>query len=146
MNASNKPLKRFFYSDSSAEPYCVGHLRIDFGKEGDEYWSKFFEHTQTTALLTDDIRREINHHVHNLYNCGMLCHLQGMRSFCHARPEAIIGTAFDGYTNEYGFVTQDEHLTFYTLCRPLQGDYQAYIRIYIKHFEEQLNEYGASIP
>lgn len=146
MTASNKPPKRFFFPDSAAESFYVGHLRIDFGRDGDEYWSKFFEHTNTDTLLTEMLHNEINQHVHSLYNSGMLRHLKGMQAYCRVHPEAIIDGMDSGCTHEYGFCTQSEHLTFYIRCRPVTGDYQAYIRIYIKHFEEQLNEHGLHLP
>lgn len=143
MDASNKPLKDYFYSRSQAEPFCLGHIRIDFGKEGDEYWAKFFEHTHTSTLMTEALRKEANQHVQGLYQSGMTQRLKGMRGYCEAHPEAVIGTLPDGWNDEYGFVTHSENLTFYTRCRPICGDYQAYIYIYTRHFEEQLNERSA---
>lgn len=146
MAVSNKPPKRFFFLDSAAEPFCVGHLRIDFGRDGDEYWSKFFEHTNTDQLLTETLRKEINQHVHGLYSNGMLRHLKGMRDYCKVHPESILGSLPSSRNQEYGFITHGENLTFYTRCRPIRCDYQAYIYIYTKHFEEKLNEQSADDP
>ena len=34
---------KMFYSDGPAEDRCIGHLRGDFGKSGDEFWHSWFE-------------------------------------------------------------------------------------------------------
>ena len=33
-----------YYSGSNQENRCIGHIRGDFGKSGDEYWATFWEH------------------------------------------------------------------------------------------------------
>ena len=33
-----------YYSGSDLENRCIGHIRGDFGKSGDEYWATFWEH------------------------------------------------------------------------------------------------------
>ena len=140
MSASNKFRKEWFYSAPQTDPFCLGHIRIDFGRDGDEYWARFFEHSSTDKLMTDALRTEINQELRRLYGMGMTAHLKGMRSYCSAHPDAVLSVLWDGYTHEYGFRTESEHLVFYTRCRPISGDYQAYVYVYTRHFEEKLNE------
>ena len=140
MNASNMPLKDFFYTSTPAEPFCLGHIRIDFGKAGDEYWAKFFEHKYFDRLYNPELLTEINTELRRLYDLGMTRHLQGMSAFCRSNPEAVIGTLYDGWTKEYGFHTETEHLSFYIRCRPIRDDYQAYIYIYTINFEDIIND------
>ena len=33
-----------YYSGNDQDYRCVGHIRGDFGKSGDEYWATFWEH------------------------------------------------------------------------------------------------------
>lgn len=140
MNTSNMPLKDFFYTSTQAEPFCLGHIRIDFGSDGDEYWAKFFEHTHYNQLFRPELLSEINSELRRLYDLGMTRHLQGMMAYCSSSPEAVIGTLYDGWTKEYGFHTVTDHLSFYIRCRPIRGDYQAYVYIYTKNFEDIINE------
>lgn len=45
-----------FYSGSSREPDCVGHLRGYF--DGDHFWNTWFDHTYSYDLNADDFRAE----------------------------------------------------------------------------------------
>lgn len=139
MNSSNMPLKDYFYTTSQAEPFCLGHIRIDFGKNGDEYWAKLFEHTCFDQLYRPELLAEINTELRRIFDLGMTSYLQGMSAYCRSHPESIIGTLYDGCTKEYGFHTETDHLSFYIRCRPIRGDYQAYIYIYTKNFEDIIN-------
>ena len=140
MAASNKPKKEWFYSTPLTDPFCLGHLRIHFGRDGDEFWSSFFEHANTDSLMTGALHTEINQNMRRFYDMGITAHLKGMRAYCAAHPEAAIAVLWDGCTKEYGFRMESEHLTFYIRCRPIRGDYQAYVYVYTRHFEEKLNE------
>lgn len=90
--------------------------------------------------MTEELRKEVNLEVHKLYDAGLLRNLKGMCTYCRMHPEAVIGTLYDGWTKEYGFRTESENLVYYVRCRPIKGDYQAYIFIYTKNFEENFDE------
>lgn len=96
--------------------------------------------TNTRQLMTETLRMECNQQMKKLYEMGMTRHQKGLRTFCDAHSEAEIGILWDGWTREYGFREESENLVFYIRCRPIRGDYQAYIYIYTKHFEEKMNE------
>lgn len=44
-----------FYSDSPAEPRCIGHLRMDFGS-GQEFWTSWWR-TLHMRIMTAFLRQ-----------------------------------------------------------------------------------------
>ena len=42
-----------YYSGNDQDYRCVGHIRGDFGKSGDEYWATFWEHEGINAAGKD---------------------------------------------------------------------------------------------
>ena len=49
-----------YYSGSNQENRCIGHIRGDFGKSGDEYWATFWEHEGINVSAADP-RSGFNH-------------------------------------------------------------------------------------
>lgn len=88
--------------------------------------------------MTNALSAEINQSLRRFYDMGITAHLKGMRAYCTAHPEAEMATLWNGYSKEYGFRMESEHLTFYIRCRPIRGDYQAYVYVYTRHFEEKI--------
>ena len=42
-----------YYSGSDQENRCIGRIRGDLGKSGDEYWASFWEHEDINAARED---------------------------------------------------------------------------------------------
>lgn len=117
---------------------AVGHLRIDFGQHGKEFWHTWWprgkeewnstEFKETLSTLVDALRTD-----------GLLRDIDTMSSYCRANGGEIEG----GWTPCYGYVVETEHYRFCLRCIPARGNYNAYLtgydlRIPAQNLREQL--------
>ena len=116
-----------YYSDSDQEHKCVGHLRCDFGRDGDEFWTTFFPHN---GIPNDGgaFRRELNALV-SAFRKKLLRSRNHMRSYIqqhHALPLE------SGAVSVYGYQVTTDQYEYYIRCTPQPGYYDAYIYIYLR--------------
>lgn len=102
----------------------VGHLRVDFGQGGQEFWSTWWEHNHD-RLTTLEFKADLKRVVDELRRSGPLKDLKTMRSYCGSHG----GTIEDGGTT-YGYIAETEHYRYCLRCTPLPGHYQAYLYCY----------------
>ena len=102
----------------------VGHLRVDFGQGGQEFWATWWEHNHD-RLTTLEFKADLKRVVDELRRSGPLKDLKTMRSYCGSHG----GTIEDGGTT-YGYIAETEHYRYCLRCTPLPGHYQAYLYCY----------------
>ena len=91
----------------SADPTRIGHLRGDFGRTGEEFWTTWFDcHAE---LKTDAFRNEFNRLVNQLRERDNL--LADYRSMAALAPQN--GTKLESRPNEYGLVIQTDAHEYY---------------------------------
>jgi hypothetical protein len=112
-------------SESDLEIGCIGHLRADFGKNGDEFWATWEDHTP--ELKTDDFRDEFQDLINRLCAADLLESRTAMSDYCAKNPKA---TLIDGRENNYGFKIKTDKYVYYLRCFPLKGDYNLYCYAY----------------
>lgn len=122
----------YTYSQSQqieSQTGCIGHLRGDFGRTGDEFYSSWEDHR--AQHKTQEFQSEFDEVVNALRaegGCGLLQGRNRMMSFCREHPDA----AFQGnYCTEYGFRLDTAQHTYLLRCNPTQGDYNFYLYAYV---------------
>lgn len=131
--ASTEEAGLFYSQDAKdAELGTVGHMRVDFGRGGSEFWSTWWPHNEDT-LNTPEFKSEFQTFVDELRKTGPLRDLSAMSEYCCGHSDGKLG---DGSRGSYGFVAESEHSRYCLRCTPIQGDYNAYLYIYDKRQQE----------
>lgn len=122
-----------FYSDDEKdrELACVGHLRLDFGRGGREFWSTWQEHNGD-ELNVPAFKAELDAVVKELRECGPLKSLSVMSGYCSTYPAGSL----EGSGGSFGYITETERYRYCLRCTPRQGDYNGYLYIYDKRQQE----------
>ena len=116
-----------FYSDSPAEPRCIGHLRMDFGS-GQEFWTIWWPHaahahndnvfkTELDALikaLRKDLFKDRAHMYKYIAD--------------HVVPPLVESP------RTYGYCVHTEKYAYFIRCLPEPGNYNAYIYCYLEEY------------
>ena len=118
-----------FYSNtdknSPIEKACVGHLRGDFGKGGNEFWTTWWEHQP--ALSSQAFKSELQEVIDGLRDSGDIKNFNSMSSYCYQHPEAHI----KGQDSEaYGFRVAGKQFDYYLRLTVRHGDYNIYCYCY----------------
>lgn len=115
-------------SDQDEQLGTIGHLRIDFGKGGKEWWSTW--HPRGKAELnTPEFRNELDELVNELRKDGLPLHdLADMRRYCQSHGGGIEG----GWNQNYGYQVETDHYLYRIRCNPSPGDYHCYLTCFDK--------------
>ena len=108
-------------SEQDAQMGAIGHVRMDFGGSGKEFWHTWHPRG-SEDLNTPEFKAELQQVVDKLRET-VLKDLSSMRRFCHENGGKISG----GWTQNYGYVVETERYEYCLRCNPVQGDYQAYL-------------------
>ena len=120
-----KEHKTMFYSDCSPElrEACVGHLRMDFGRGGSEFYSTWWGNEN--ELNTNVFRQELDDVINALRKDGLLKKRSEMMKFCSENSHLPLGES-------RGFAVETEQHLFLFRCKPQVGDYDCYCYCYNK--------------
>lgn len=128
--------KELFYSQGEEQDRlsgCVGHLRLDFGRDDMEFWHTWHPHNEN-RLNTEEFKAELDEVVNELREQGPLKSRANMAYFCIDKGAMPL----DGKEYpQYGFTTESENYKYCLRCNPQNGDYNGYLYIYDKR-EQQL--------
>lgn len=117
MNLDIRPMtqaeRNYCYSWNSrlmAAAGCIGHLRGDMGREGNGFYTTWFDHQED--LKTQDFKTELDNLVNALrfdpaYG-SVLSRRSTLAAYCHAHPDGRITP--DG--NAYGFRLDTENYAY----------------------------------
>ena len=108
--------------ERDAELGTIGHVRIDFGSEGKEFWHTWWPRGDE-ELNSPEFKAELQKLVNELRETGPLKSLSAMSSYCAEHGGQIEG----GWRQNYGYVVETEHYRYCLRCNPSPGDYQAYL-------------------
>ena len=112
----------------------VGHVRMDFGQGGREFWHTWWPHNED-RFNTPEFKAELQEFVDALRVDGPLKNLSSMSSYCYKNGGIITA---DG--RNYGYIAETEHYRFCLRCNPTLGDYQGYLYCYDKRKQEMAQE------
>lgn len=120
-------LAEFFYSNSTAEPRCIGHLRGDFGSQGRKFWTTWWPHA-AEGHKTAEFKAEFQDFVNTLRK-SLLKDLPAMFKYIADHPVAPIE---DTSVRSYGYHVITGKYAYYVRCTPAPGQYHFYIYCYLK--------------
>ena len=127
----------WLYSDESkdAERGAIGHLRMDTGSSGKEFWTSWWPH-QNDKLNKEPFCSELDEVVNALRRPELpLSSLQEMQKFCykHGRDAEI------EFGRSYGFKIETADFQYMIRLPPQRGDY-SYIYCYDKAAQREFAE------
>lgn len=105
----------------------VGHVRMDFGRDGDGFWHSWWPRG-SEGLNTPEFKDELSQVVGQLRR-GVLKDFSTMLRWCHLHGGEIAGGVC---TQNYGYVVETERYRYCLRCNPVRGDYQAYLSCFDK--------------
>jgi hypothetical protein len=109
----------------------IGHLRMDFGRRGNEFWTTWFDH-DSGDLNTPEFKAEIDDVVNELREY-VLRDRASMRRFCRDSG----GELSENFgIRQYGYIVETEHYKYCLRCKPQEGDYDGYLWCYDKRIPE----------
>lgn len=100
----------------------IGHLRMDFGRSGDEFWHTWHPRGDE-ELNSPAFKAELTEVMNELRDFGPLGSLNAMYRYCGEHDGKIEG----GWRQNYGYVVETERYRYCLRCSPGQGDYHAYL-------------------
>jgi len=109
----------------------IGHLRMDFGKHGDGFWTTWFPHGHE-ELNTPEFKAEIDDVVNEL-RLSVLKDRASMRSFC-SDFGGEIGVNYG--IKQFGYAIETDHYRYCLRCKPMEGDYDGYLYCFDKRAQE----------
>ncbi len=126
----------FFYAlppEKDEELGAIGHVRIDFGYKGREFWHTWWPRGPE-ELNTPEFKEELGKVVNDL-RLGVLKDLPSMRRYCWGLENGAItgGTC----CQNYGFTLETDRYIYRLRCNPTEGDYQAYLGCFDKQAQKQ---------
>ncbi len=122
--------KDWLYScgdDADAERGCIGHLRGDFGRDGNEFWIGWFDHQD--KLKSADFQDELQSVVNALHEKGGL-----LSNFASMSRQCREGTYCD---DSFGFHGESKNYEYCLRCIPRRGDYNFYVYSYDKNAQRE---------
>ena len=137
-----------FYAQHPSEDEqlgTIGHVRMDFGKSGNEFWHTWHPRG-AEELNSPAFKAELQQVVDKLRE-DVLKNRFAMERFCYEHGGKING----GWTQNYGFIVETEHYQYCLRCNPSPGDYNAYLTCFDLDVQRQsmrqkeLDELGKSI-
>ena len=120
-------------AEKDSELGCIGHVRIDFGRDGDGFYHTWHPRGPE-EWNTQGFRGELTEVVDELRK-SVLHSLGEMSSYCYDHGGAITGGSL---TQNYGYVVETDRYSYLLRCNPVRGDYQAYLTC----FDRQIQEMG----
>lgn len=113
----------------SMQTGLIGHLRADFGSEGEGFFSTFFDFR--ASLKSDEFRAEFDEVINTLREGaqfgGILKDREAMRTYCKAHPESCIEAE-----GQYGFRMDTDNYSYMLRVNPHKGEYNLYCYCYVR--------------
>lgn len=121
--ASNREAGIFYAQEPDTDRMmgAIGHVRIDFGQSGKEFWHTWHPRGDE-SLNSTAFKEELTQVVDQLRDSG-LKDLRAMDRFCYEHGGKIDG----GWRQNYGYIIETENYRYCLRCSPGQGDYHAYL-------------------
>ena len=113
-----------FYAQHPAEDErlgCIGHIRMDFGRSGNEFWHTWWPRGPE-EWNNPEFKAELQEGVDELRQ-SVLKNRFAMERFCYGHGGKING----GWVQNYGYIVETEHYRYCLRCNPSPGDYNGYL-------------------
>lgn len=110
---------------------AIGHVRIDFGREGTKFWHTWHPRGPE-ALNSPAFQAELQKVIDRLRQ-SVLKNFSAMTSYCRNHGGEISG----GWVQNYGYIVETERYRYCLRCNPIAGDYQAYLTAFDLNVQRQ---------
>lgn len=100
---------------------CIGHVRMDFGRSGNEFWHTWWPRGPE-ELNSPEFKAELQKVVDELRQ-SVLKNRFTMERFCYGHGGKIPG----GWVQNYGYVVETERYRYCLRCDPSPGTYNGYL-------------------
>ena len=117
-------------AEQDAELGAIGHVRMDFGRRGTEFWHTWHPRGPE-ELNSPEFKAELQEVVDELRE-SVLKSYSAMTRYCHGHGGAIKG----GLVQNYGYIVETDNYRYCLRCNPVQGDYNAYLSCFDKRVQE----------
>ena len=122
--------------EKNEELGAIGHVRIDFGSSGEEFWHTWWPRGPE-ELNTPEFRAELGAVVNDLRK-GVLKDLLSMERYCWGSDGAIKGGTC---CQNYGFTLETERYIYRLRCNPIRDDYQAYLSCFDREAQKLTQDF-----
>ena len=122
--------------EKDAKLGCIGHVRIDFGRNGDRFYHTWHPRGPE-ELNTQEFKDELTEVVDELRK-SVLKDYASMTAYC---DKSLDGMISGGWVQNYGYIVETENYRYCLRCNPLPGDYHAYLTCFDKRVQE-MNQAG----
>lgn len=119
--------------EQDAELGCIGRVRMDFGRDGDEFWTTWHPRGDET-MNSPEFKAALTEVVNELRR-GPLKSLYGMSSYCYTH-----GGALGQNSRQYGYIVETPNYRYCLRCNPQRGDYNAYLTCFDLRVQRQQAE------
>lgn len=124
INFYNSSKDSFYSSDDPAKTKgLIGYLRADFGKDGNEFWTTFWD--KHPELKSQEFKNEFDAVIETLRK-DFLKDRNQFNKMCQAAPDCKI----EGEDNSYGMFVQTEHYEYAVRANVNMGTYDMYCYCY----------------
>ncbi len=110
---------------------AIGHVRMDFGRSGTEFWHTWWPRGPE-ELNTQEFKDELGEVVDELRK-SVLKGLGSMMSYCYTHGGEIEGGTC---CQNHGFVIETDRYLYRLRCNPVRGDYAAYLSCFDKQAQK----------
>lgn len=116
-----------FYRNDEDDSFCIGYLRGDHGRGGNEFWSSWFPNERNSGKSTPEFRADLEK-VMSVLRQEVLKDGKSSSAYCYKHPEAML-PGEDGY--RFGFKLETKGYRYYIRCTTNSDDY-FYVFVYEK--------------
>lgn len=123
---------------------CIGHLRGDMGRDGEGFYTTWFDHREDlkAQAFKDELDTVVNALRFDPAYGGALAGRGKLAAYCRAHPDSRIG--LDG--REYGFRLDTDRYAYMLRLNPAWGEYNLYIYCYVRELLDcNMDEAGRGI-
>ena len=114
-----------YYSGNDQETQCVGHVRGDFGRSGNDYYASFWLHERADQA-DEAFHAELTALVVSLRK-SLLKDRPAMRRYIQHHPTLVLEA---GDLMSYGYQVETGKHVYYIRCSPYSGIYDFYVYAY----------------
>lgn len=115
---------------------CIGHVRMDFGRRGTEFWHTWHPRGPE-ELNSPEFKAELQEVVDELRE-SVLKNFSAMTGYCRGHGGEISG----GWVQNYGYIVETENYRYCLRCNPVPNDYHAYLACFDKRVQEMHQAQG----
>ena len=116
--------------EEDADLGCIGHVRMDFGRSGNEFWHTWWP-KGPEKLNSPAFKAELQKVVDELRQT-VLKNYSSMNQYCIKHGGQIQG----GWVQNYGFTVETENYQYRLRCNPVRNDYNAYLICFDKRVQQ----------